>query len=146
METVKQLREETGLSFAQIKKALDEVGGDVDAARLKLKEYSAAQADKKSDREVTAGAVASYVHSTATMGAIVSVGCETDFVANNPDFRSFTSDLAMHVCAMNPSDMEECLAQGFVKNGEITVQDYINQAIQKFGENVKINNFTRYAI
>lgn len=146
MDTIKKLREETGLSLAQIKKALDEVGGDESLAREKLSEYSAAQAEKKSDREVSAGAIASYVHSTATMGSIVQLGCETDFVANNPDFRVVASDLAMHVCAVAPLTVEECLAQAYVKDGEITVQEYINRAIQKFGENIKLVNFSRFSI
>lgn len=146
METVKLLREETGLSFAQIKKALDEVAGDIDQARLKLKEYSAAQADKKADREVVCGTVASYVHSTALMGAMVSLGCETDFVANNPEYKAVASDIAMHVCAVAPENLEECLAQIYVKSGEITVQEYINQAVQKFGENIKLTNMVRFSI
>ena len=146
MDNLKLLREETGLSFAQIKKALDEVNGDIDQARSKLKEYSAAQAEKKADREVSCGVVASYVHSTALMGSIISLGCETDFVANNPEFKTVASDIAMHVCAVAPENLEECLTQAYVKNNDITVQDYINQAVQKFGENVKLNSITRYSI
>ncbi len=146
MDNIKLLREETGLSFAQIKKALDEVLGDIDAARLKLKEYSASQAEKKADREVSCGVIASYVHSTALMGSIISLGCETDFVASNPEFKTVASDIAMHVCAIAPETLEECLAQGYVKNSEITVQEYINQAVQKFGENIKLTNITRFSI
>lgn len=146
MDTIKLLRDETGLSFAQIKKALDEVGGDVNAAREKLKEYSAAQAEKKSDREIAAGAIASYIHNTRLMGSILTLGCETDFVAKNPEFVKLADDLAMHACAMSPVDVEEMLTQSFVKDGSVTVQEYINQHIQKFGENVKLVSFTRYAI
>lgn len=146
MDTIKQLREETGLSFAQIKKALDEANGDADKAREVLRSYSAAQAEKKADREITAGTVASYVHSTGTMGSMVVLGCETDFVANNPEFRAMAADIAMHVCAMNPSDEVELMAQPFVKNGDITLEGYIQSGVQKFGENVKLKSFSRYTV
>lgn len=146
MDTIKQLREETGLSFAQIKKALDEANGDADKAREVLRSYSAAQAEKKADREITAGTVASYVHSTGTMGSMIVLGCETDFVANNPEFRTMAADIAMHVCAMNPSDEAELMAQPFVKNGDITLEGYIQSGVQKFGENVKLKSFSRYTI
>ncbi len=146
MDTIKQLREETGLSFAQIKKALDEANGDADKAREVLRSYSAAQAEKKADREITAGTVASYVHSTGTMGSMIVLGCETDFVANNPEFRSMAADIAMHVCAMNPADETELMAQPFVKNGDITLEGYIQSGVQKFGENVKLKSFSRYTI
>ena len=63
MDNIKILREETGLSFAQIKKALDEVGGDMNMAREKLKEYSVKQAEKRGENATGAGAVASYIHS-----------------------------------------------------------------------------------
>lgn len=146
MDTIKQLREETGLSFAQIKKALDEVNGDATLAREKLKEYSAAQAEKKSDREIGAGAIGSYVHTTRTMGAMAVVGCETDFVAKNPEFVQLADDLAMHAAAMNPESVEEMLIQPYVKDGSVTVQEHINGHIQKFGENSKLVNFSRFSI
>lgn len=146
MDTIKQLREETGLSFAQIKKALDEVGGDVDQAKAKLREMSAAQAEKKADREIASGAVGSYVHSTRMMGAQVVLGCETDFVAKNPEFVKLADDLAMHAAAMSPESLEAMLEQSYVKDGEVTVQEYINQHIQKFGENLKLAEIHRFAI
>jgi elongation factor Ts len=118
MDTIKELRELTGLSFAQIKKALDAVGGDRDKALLALKDMSEAQAAKKSDREVSAGMIGAYVHSSGIMGAIVVAKCETDFVAKNPEFKTMTNELAMHACAMAPENVEEMLAQGFVKNLE----------------------------
>ncbi|MDQ5957581.1 MAG: elongation factor Ts [Patescibacteria group bacterium] len=146
MDTIKQLREETGLSFSQIKKALDEVGGDVEKAREKLKEMSASQAEKKADREIAAGAIGSYVHNTRIMGAQVVLGCETDFVAKNPEFVILADNIAMHAAAMNPESIEEMLAQAYVKDGEVTVQELINQHIQKFGENLKLVQMNRFSI
>ena len=151
MDTIKELREETGLSFAQIKKALDEANGDKEKARAILSQYSAAQAEKKSDREVAAGAVSAYVHSNGTTGVLLELGCETDFVAKNIEFVALAKDLAMHVCAMSPSTVEgddetALLKQSFIKDPEMTVEQRIQAAIQKFGENIKVTKFTRYSI
>lgn len=146
MDTIKKLREETGLSFAEIKKALDANGGDETAARSALAARSAEQAAKKADREIVAGAIASYVHSSAMTGAMVKLGCETDFVAKNDEFKSLAYDMAMHICAMNPENMEELLAQPFVKDGSMTVKEKIDGAVQKFGENTQLVEYTRYSI
>lgn len=155
MDDIKQLREETGLSFAQIKKALEEAGGDKDKAREVLSQYSAAQAEKKSEREVAAGVVSSYVHSNGTTGVLLMLGCETDFVAKNEEFVVLARDLAMHVCAMAPTSVDNedgageetaLLRQMFIKDQECTVEQRIQAAIQKFGENIKVIKFTRYSI
>lgn len=151
MDTIKELREETGLSFAQIKKALDEANGDKDKAREILSAYSAAQAEKKSDREVAAGAVAAYVHSNGTTGVLLELGCETDFVAKNEEFVALAKDIAMHVCAMAPMTIEgdddtALLKQSFIKDPGMTVEQRVQAAIQKFGENIKVSKFTRYSI
>ncbi|MCX6756570.1 MAG: elongation factor Ts [Candidatus Nomurabacteria bacterium] len=155
MDTIKELREETGLSFAQIKKALDEANGDKEKARAVLSEYSALQAEKKADREVAAGVVSAYVHSNATIGVLLELGCETDFVAKNEEFMALARDLAMHVCAMSPTSIDNedglgeesaLLKQAFIKDPSMTVEQKIQAAVQKFGENTKVIKFTRYAI
>lgn len=151
MDTIKELREETGLSFAQIKKALDEASGDKDKAREILSQYSAAQAEKKGDREMAAGVVSAYVHTNGTTGVLLELGCETDFVAKNEEFVSLAKDLAMHVCAMAPETVEgegetALLKQAFIKDGALTVEGRLQAAIQKFGENIKVIKFTRYSI
>ena len=155
MDTIKELREETGLSLSQIKKALDEVGGDKDKARAILAEYSAAQAEKKADRELGAGVVSSYIHATGTVGVLVELGCETDFVAKNEEFVALARDIAMHICAMAPTSIDNedglgeetaLMKQAFIKNPEMTIEGKIQAAVQKFGENTKIMRFTRYSI
>lgn len=151
MDTIKELREETGLSFAQIKKALDEAQGDKEQAREILSQYSAAQAEKKSDREMAAGVISAYVHTNGTTGVLLALGCETDFVAKNEEFVALAKDLAMHVCAMAPETVEgedetALLKQSFIKDEEMTVEGRIQAAIQKFGENIKVIKFTRYSI
>lgn len=149
MDTIKELREETGLSFAQIKKALEQANGDKAQALEILNSLKEAQAEKKADRELGATAVAAYVHSTGTMGALVELACETDFVARNDEFKELAKDIAMHVGAMNPETIEgedetALLKQVFIKDPSLTVEGHIHAAIQKFGENVKITRFVRY--
>lgn len=155
MDTIKELREETGLSFAQIKKALDEAQGDKAKAREILSAYSALQAEKKADREVAAGKIAAYIHANGTIGVLLELGCETDFVANTDEFKALAYDLAMHVCAMAPTSVNNedgageetaLVKQSFIKNPDMTVEQQIQAAIQKLGENIKVTKFTRYAI
>lgn len=155
MDAIKELREETGLSFAQIKKALDEANGDKEKARAVLAEYSAKSAEKKADREITAGVVSAYVHGTGTIGVLLTLGCETDFVAKNEEFVALAKDLAMHVCAMAPTSVNNedglgeesaLLNQAFIKNPEMTVKQRLDGAIQKFGENTQVVKFVRYTI
>ncbi len=87
----------------QCKKALEESQGDMDKAVIILKKRSAESAQKKSDRELGAGVVESYIHSTKTVGAMVELMCETDFVSGNEEFKKLAYDIAMHVAATNPS-------------------------------------------
>jgi elongation factor Ts len=155
MDTLKELREETGLSFAQIKKALDEAHGDKDKAREVLAQYSAASAEKKADREITAGVISAYVHGTGTIGVLLELGCETDFVAKNEEFVALAKDLAMHVCAMAPTSVNNedgageetaLLKQSFIKDPSMTVEQRLAAAVQKFGENTQVVKFSRYTI
>ncbi len=103
MELIKALRERTGAGIVEVKKALEEANGDEESAIRILREHGAAKAVKKSDREAKEGVVATYVHSNGRVAAMVTLYCETDFVARNDDFKSLGRDIAMHVVAMNPS-------------------------------------------
>ncbi len=100
-EIVKELRDRTGVSVMQCRKALEEAGGDVAKAEVILKKRAGASADKKADREFGAGAVASYIHD-GSIGSLVLLSCETDFVGRNPDFVALARDIAMQVAANDP--------------------------------------------
>jgi elongation factor Ts len=111
-EQVKALRDQTGISVMQCKKALEEAGGDTEKALVILRKKSGELAAKKGDRTFGAGTVQAYIHATGTVGAIVELNCETDFVANNEEFKALARDIAMHVTATNPkflnaSDIKE---------------------------------------
>lgn len=100
-EIIKELREKTGVSVMQCKKALEEANGDLAQAEVILKKRSAASAEKKSDREFGAGAIGTYVHE-GTIGAMILLSCETDFVSKNPEFEALAREIAMHVAATDP--------------------------------------------
>ncbi|MEX1064268.1 MAG: translation elongation factor Ts [Candidatus Paceibacterota bacterium] len=146
METIKELRASTGLSFKEIKKALDEAEGDKARAIEVLKAHGATVAAKKADRTTGEGIIEAYVHSNKKVAAVVELLCETDFVARNPLFSELAHELAMHVAAMSPENLEELLAQPFVKDQDVTIQELINQYIAKLGENIQIQGFARYQI
>jgi elongation factor Ts len=99
---IKDLRERTGAGMSDCKKALTEVGGDMDKAIDYLRTKGLAKAAKKAGREATEGAIVSYIHGGGRIGVLLEVNCETDFVARNEDFQAFTRDVAMQVAAMNP--------------------------------------------
>ncbi|HEX4799343.1 MAG TPA: elongation factor Ts [Candidatus Paceibacterota bacterium] len=99
---LKELRDLTGISVMQCKKALVEAGGDMDKAKIILQKKGGEAAGKKSDRELGAGAIGSYVHSTNEVAALVLLACETDFVSKNQEFIALARDIAMHVAAQNP--------------------------------------------
>ena len=145
-EQIKALREETSLSIMQCKAALEEAGGDRDEAILILKKKGAEIAKKKGDRALGAGVVVSYIHAGETIGVMLELLCETDFVAKNPEFKLVARDISMHIAAMSPSDTTELLEQPFIKDVGQTISNLVNNTVQKFGERVEVGHFVRFAI
>lgn len=113
-DLIKELRDATGVSVMQCKKALEEAGGDKAKALVILKKKGAEAAAKKGDRTLAAGVVVAYVHSTGAVGAMVELACETDFVSKNPEFKALAYDIAMHIAASKPE---------FLKKEDITDAD-----------------------
>jgi len=146
LSKVKDLRTRTGVSFSEVKKALDEADGDVARAMEVLKAHGVAVAAKKSSREVKEGVVDAYIHATKKLGALVEVLCETDFVARNVEFQKLAHELAMQVAATKPGTLEDLLSQPFIKDQDITVKDFINQYVAKLGENIQIGRFEIFEI
>lgn len=119
-ETLKMLRDKTGVSVMQCKKALEEANGDIDQAEVILRKRSGAAADKKADRELGAGAVATYVHG-GEIGAMVLLSCETDFVARNEEFPALAREIAMQVAATNPTYLSETEISEEARNAAMAV-------------------------
>ncbi len=146
INTIKELREATGLSFNEIRKALDEARGDRAKTLELLKARGASIAQKKSSRSTNEGLIDAYIHATKKVGVLVELVCETDFVARNPMFSELAHECALHIAAMDPQNTEELLAQPYIKDPAITVSQLMSNAIAKLGENIKIAQFVRFAI
>ena len=145
IDDIKELREKTGVSVMQCKKALEEAGGDCIKAEAILKKYSAGAARKKADRALKAGTIGSYLHDDV-IGAMALLSSETDFVAKNPEFVVLARAIAMHIAAMDPESTEILLEQPFIKDESTTVRELLNEATQKFGERIEISQFVRLSV
>lgn len=146
VEQVKNLRDKTGISVMICKQALEENAGDEKKAIKWLRERGLKVAEKKSSRGTNAGLIESYIHGNGQVGVLLELKSETDFVAKNPAFKDLAHDIAMHIAASDPDDIKDMLEQPYIKNTESTVADYINNAIQKFGENIEVACFERYSL
>ncbi|MFA4873634.1 MAG: translation elongation factor Ts [Patescibacteria group bacterium] len=99
---VADLREKTGVGMMDAKRALEDAGGDEAKAIELLRKKGMKAAEKRQDRVAREGVVEAYVHSNARVGVLVSLACETDFVARNDSFRQLAHEIALHIAAMNP--------------------------------------------
>lgn len=124
---IKELRDQTGISVMQCKKALEEAQGDKEKALIILKQKRKEAADKKSDRELGAGTVGVYTHNTGEVAAMVVLASETDFVSKNAEFAALAREIAMHVAAQNPK---------FVSRNEVS-EEAINKAREVFAADVE---------
>jgi elongation factor Ts len=100
-------------------------------------------AEKKATREVRAGLVDAYVHSNGKIGVHLELLCETDFVARNPEFKKLAHDLAMHIAAMAPEHLAALEGQDSIHQPGKSIRDVVREAIGKFGENIRVGDFTR---
>ena len=118
---VKELRSQSGAGIMECKSALKETSGDVEAAITFLRKKGLAKADKKSGRQTGDGSVGTYIHAGNKLGVMVELNCETDFVANTPDFQELIRDIAMHIAAAKPrfAAREEVTQETLDKDKEI---------------------------
>ena len=124
---VKELREKTGVGMMDCKNALKESNGDMEKAADILRKKGIAKAAKRADREANEGVVESYIHPGSKLGVLIEINCETDFVANTDDFKSFARNVAMHVAATNPLAVSR----------EGVDQELINKEIEIYKEQAK---------
>jgi len=143
---VKKFREETGAGMMDCKKALKAADGDLGEAREILRQKNLIKADKKADRETKEGYLASYVHNNNKIATLVEILCETDFVARNENLQKMAKNVAMQVVAMNPANVTELLAQDYIRDPQITVEELVKQTSGILGEKLVVNRFVRYEI
>ncbi len=138
---VKELRDKTGAGMMDAKKALVEVDGDMDKAMEVLRQKGIASAEKKMGRIAAEGRVGSYIDSS--VGAMIEVNCETDFVAKNEEFIELTNGLAELVAKTNPADVAALEATTCPKCGKL-ISDVLKEKIASIGEKITIRRFVRY--
>ena len=154
VEDIRKLRAMTGAGILDCRNALQEADGDNSKAQSILREKGLASVAKKASRAAAEGMVESYIHSGSRIGVLLELNCETDFVARTDEFRELAHDLAMQVAAMDPDivradDGDEgvsLMEQSFVKDPSKSIQDLVNDAIAKLGENIQVRRFIRYAL
>ena len=141
---VKELRERTSAGMMDCKKALVESDGDMEKAIEWLREKGLSQAAKKASRIAAEGVVSQYTNEDGTIGAIVEVNCETDFVAKTDNFIGFANKVAKQVALANPADVDALMAQAFVDDSSKTISDLVSDATVAIGEKISIRRFSRY--
>ena len=154
VEDIRKLRAMTGAGILDCRNALQEADGDNSKAQSILRAKGLASVAKKASRAAAEGMVESYIHSGSRIGVLLELNCETDFVARTDEFRELAHDLAMQVAAMDPDivradDGDEgvsLMEQSFVKDPSKSIQDLVNDAIAKLGENIQVRRFIRYAL
>ncbi len=146
-DQLKELRNETGVSVMQCKKALDEAEGDMSKARVILQKKGSEAAAKKADRTLGAGCVDAYVHSTGEVAAIVNLECETDFVSKNEDFKTLTRNIAMHVAAQAPKFISrDDIDEGAIKTAREVFAKEVKDKPKEMQEKIlegKLNSYFR---
>lgn len=145
IEKIKQLRQETGVSLFECKKALIEAKFDIKKAKEILKQWGKIFADKQVEKETKEGIIDSYIHSGKKVGAMIELHCQSDFVARSEDFQKLAHELCLQITAIDPQKIP-LLSQPWIKDETKTVKDLINEYIVKTGENIKIKKFVRYQI
>lgn len=142
---VKQLRERSGAGIMDCKKALQETDGDIEEALEYLQKKGQAAAEKKAGRTAAEGLVDTWVNDDLDSAVMVEVNCETDFVAQNDQFKQFVDNIVETIHVSKASSVEE-LQEAQVVGAERTVEDYTTDQITSIGENIQVRRFVRYEV
>ena len=142
---VKELRELTGVGMLDCKKALAETDGDMEKAVEYLREKGLAASEKKAGRIASEGVCLSYLNDDKSVGVVVEVNSETDFVAKNPVFREYVLQVAEHIANSQAADVEALLAEAWKFDTSMTVAEALSSKVAVIGENLKIRRFEKYA-
>lgn len=150
---IKQLREETGVSVSECKKALEQTEGNFDKAKEILRKWGKELAGKKSERKAAAGIIKSYIHPNDKVGVLLELRSETDFVARSDDFKNLAHEICLQIAAMKPlyvseNDIPEEFLDGEIKiykeqaEGSGKPENIVNQIIEgkikKYKESVSL--------
>ena len=142
---IQQLREATGAGVMECKKAFTDAKGDFKDAMRLIEERGLAKADKKSARATGAGFLESYIHN-GRVGVLLELHCETDFVARAEPFKALAHALVLQIAASAPENPAALLAQPYIRDESMTVEQFVKGTIAKVGENIRIERFVRYEL
>ncbi len=143
-KAVAELRQRTGAGMMDCKKALEENGGDMDAAIEYLRKKGIAKAEKRADRSTSEGIVGGEVFNDGRSGGLVEVACETDFVARNEDFGKIVAALVAHRVQSTATDIDAFLAEPMTGSANESVAEYVKAAAAKTGEAVNVKRTARF--
>ena len=161
VKLVRDLRDQTGAGIMDCKEALEKSDGDMEKAILALRDKGVASATKRVGKDTNEGIIETYLHTGGRVGAMVELGCETDFVARTEEFQKLAHDICMQIAAMGPvyvdeSEIEEgddrppaqiaLMLQPYIKNSSSSVGEMVRELAGKVGENVRVVRFTRLAV
>lgn len=146
IETIKKLREDTGAGVMDVKKALEEFGGDYEKAKEDLMKKGLAKAAKKADRVAKDGLTYAYIHATGKVGSLVAVACETDFVAKTEEFKKLCHEIALQVSTENYESVEALMETEYIRDGSKKVKDLVAETVAKLGEKIEIKKFSRISV
>ncbi|MDZ8185669.1 MAG: translation elongation factor Ts [Nostoc sp. ChiSLP02] len=141
---VQELRQKTGAGMMDCKKALKETDGNIEEAADWLRKKGITSAGKKSDRIAAEGLVDTYIEPGGQVGVLIEVNCQTDFVARNEAFKALVKNLAKQ--AVSADSVESLLAQPYIENPSVTVDEFIKQTIATLGENIQLRRFITFAL
>ncbi len=141
---VQELRQKTGAGMMDCKKALKENDGDIEKAGEWLRQKGIAKADKGAGRITAEGLVDSYIQPKGQVGVIIEVNCQTDFVARNDAFKALVQNLAKQ--AVSIDSVESMLAQPYLEDPSVTVDQFIKQIITQLGENMQVRRYVNYSL
>lgn len=146
LDQLKKLREETSAGVSDCRTALEDAGGDFEKAKKLLMARGIEKAAKKEGKETHEGIIESYVHANGNVGVLVALNCETDFVAQNDEFKKLAHEICLQITAMNPKNVKELLASPYVRDAKLTISDLIKTTITKVGENITVSRFSRLTL
>jgi elongation factor Ts len=145
-QLVKTLRERTGAGMMECRNALVEANGNLEDAEVVLRKRGAASAAKKATRSAKQGTIVVKIAADGASAVIVEVNCESDFVARTDDFQSLAGDIAEHIASSKAETVEAVLAEPFLKDTSVKVEDFIKGKIAKVGENIILPRFERLSV
>jgi elongation factor Ts len=141
---VQELRQKTGAGMMDCKKALKETDGDIEKAAEWLRQKGIASAGKKSDRVAAEGLIDTHIQPGGRVGVLIEVNCQTDFVARNDAFKVLVKNLAKQ--ATTTDSVESLLAQPYIEDTNVTVDQFIKQTIAQLGENMQVRRFVNFTL